>query len=182
MHGRNGATIITVVTAEESTAEHAAGVLGPRDFEDFYRSRHEQVFRGLTLTLRDRDLAADATDEAMARAYQHWRSVSRYNNPEGWAYRVGLNWARSRLRRTKREVRGFRLDDKPATELVPADPMISAALEALPLAQRAVVVLRFYFDWPTDQVAKALGVPQGTVKSRLSRALTRLESHVEVTR
>ena len=60
--------------------------------------------------------------------------------------------------------------------------MLAAALEELPVQQRAVVVLRFYFDWSTEQVAKALGVPNGTVKSRLSRALERLESHVEVSR
>ena len=170
------------MTAEEPTAEQVTGTLAPREFEDFYRSRREQVFRGLALTLRDRDLASDATDEAMARAYQHWRSVSGYNNPEGWVYRVGLNWARSRMRRTKREVRGFRLEDRPAAELVPADPALAAALEELPLQQRAVVVLRCYFDWSTEQVAKALGVPKGTVKSRLSRALEALESHVEVSR
>jgi RNA polymerase sigma-70 factor (ECF subfamily) len=170
------------VTTEEPTAEQVIGTLAPRQFEDFYRSRREQVFRGLALTLRDRDLAADATDEAMARAYQHWRSVSGYNNPEGWVYRVGLNWARSRMRRTKREVRGFRLEDRPAAELAPADPSLASALEQLPVQQRAVVVLRCYFDWSTEQVAKALGVPKGTVKSRLSRALEALESHVEVSR
>jgi RNA polymerase sigma-70 factor (ECF subfamily) len=170
------------VTTEEPTAERIIGTLAPRDFEDFYRSRREQVFRGLTLTLRDRDLAADATDEAMARAYQHWRSVRSYSNPEGWVYRVGLNWARSRMRRTGREVRGFRLEDRPAPEFTPADPAMAAALEELPLQQRSVVVLRFYFDWSTERVAKALGVPHGTVKSRLSRALERLESHVEVSR
>jgi len=169
------------VTAEQPVTDRAVGTLGPRDFEDFYRSRREQVFRGLTLTLRDRDLAADAADEAMARAYQHWRSVRSYHNPEGWVYRVGLNWARSRMRRTRREVRGFRLEDRPGADLPPADPVIAAALEQLPLEQRAVVVLRFYFDWSTEQVAKALGVPTGTVKSRLSRALERLETHVEVT-
>lgn len=172
----------TAVTTEEPTAEQVVGTLAPRDFEDFYRARRDQVFRGLALTLRDRDLAADATDEAMARAYQHWRSVSSYNHPEGWTYRVGLNWARSRMRRTKREVRGFRMEDRAGVEIVPADPAIAAALEELPLQQRAVVVLRFYFDWSTEQVAKALGVPKGTVKSRLSRALERLESYVEVTR
>ncbi|NNC92996.1 MAG: sigma-70 family RNA polymerase sigma factor [Acidimicrobiia bacterium] len=170
------------MTVEEPAAEQVVGTLAPRDFEDFYRSRREQVFRGLTLTLRDRDLAADATDEAMARAYQRWRTVRSYNNPEGWAYRVGLNWARSRMRRTRREVRGFRLENRPAPEVAPADPAIAAALAALPLSQRSVVVLRFYFDWSTEQVAKALGVPHGTVKSRLSRALERLESHVEVSR
>lgn len=170
------------MTVEEPAAEQVVGTLAPRDFEDFYRSRREQVFRGLTLTLRDRDLAADATDEAMARAYQRWRTVRSYNNPEGWVYRVGVNWARSRMRRTRREVRGFRLEDHPAPEFAPADPAIAAALAALPIAQRSVVVLRFYFDWSTEQVAKALGVPHGTVKSRLSRALERLESHVEVSR
>ena len=170
----------TTLTAEEP--EQLLGTLAPREFEDFYRARREQVFRGLALTLRDRDLAADATDEAMARAYQHWRTVSSYNNPEGWTYRVGLNWARSRMRKTKREVRGFRLDATPAPEVKPADPNLAAALEHLPLQQRAVVVLRFYYDWSTEQVAKALGVPNGTVKSRLSRALERLETDVEVSR
>ena len=168
----------TTVTAEGSEA--SVGTLAPREFEDFYRARREQVFRGLTLTLRDRDLAADATDEAMARAYQHWRSVSGYNNPEGWTYRVGLNWARSRMRRNKREVRGFRLEERPGSEVAPADPALADALAALPLQQRAVVVLRYYYDWSTEQVAKALGIPTGTVKSRLSRALERLESNVEV--
>jgi len=170
------------VRVEERIVEPVVGTLAPRDFEDFYRARRVQVFRGLTLTLRDRDLAADATDEAMARVYQHWRSVSKYNNPEGWAYRVGLNWARSRMRRARREVRGFRLEDRPAPDPAVADPTIAAALEELPLQQRSVVVLRFYFDWSTEQVAKALGVPHGTVKSRLSRALERLENHVEVSR
>ncbi|NNL68863.1 MAG: sigma-70 family RNA polymerase sigma factor [Acidimicrobiia bacterium] len=160
----------------------SVGTLAPRDFEDFYRARREQVFRGLALTLRDRDLAADAADEAMARAYQRWRTVSKYANPEGWAYRVGLNWARSRLRRRTREVRGFRLEDRPGAEMIPADPSLAAALVELPLQQRSVVVLRFYFDWSTEQVATALGVPTGTVKSRLSRALERLESTVEVSR
>lgn len=166
----------TAVTAEQTSI----GTLSPREFEDFYRARREQVFRGLTLTLRDRDLAADATDEAMARAYQHWRTVSGYANPEGWAYRVGLNWARSRMRKRTREVRGFRLEDRPGAELTPTDPALTEALADLPIQQRAVVVLRFYFDWSTDQVAKALGIPSGTVKSRLARALERLESTVEV--
>ncbi|MDH3605981.1 MAG: sigma-70 family RNA polymerase sigma factor [Acidimicrobiia bacterium] len=172
----------TTLTAEDPTGEQMLGTLAPRNFEDFYRARREQVFRGLALTLRDQHLAADATDEAMARAYQHWRSVSGYNNPEGWVYRVGLNWARSRMRKTTREVKGFRIDGQAAPEVLPADPDLAAALAELPVQQRAVVVLRFYFDWSTEQVAKALGVPRGTVKSRLSRALERLETHVEVSR
>ena len=168
------------MTDKHASAQPIVGTLAPREFEDFYRSRREQVYRGLALTLRDRDLAADATDEAMARAFQHWRSIRSYDNPEGWTYRVGLNWARSRLRRSKWEVRGFRVEDEPGPELVPADPLIAEALADLPLQLRAVIVLRIYFDWSTREVAEALGVPQGTVKSRLSRGLERLESTVQV--
>jgi RNA polymerase sigma-70 factor (ECF subfamily) len=171
---------MTVSQATASASELTAQ-LAPRRFEEFYRNRRDQVFRGLALTLRDHDLAADATDEAMARAFQHWRSVKSYANPEGWAYRVGLNWARSRMRRARREVSGFRLEDRPAPEWTPSDPQLADALESLPVNQRAVVVLRFHFDWSTEQVAKALGVPLGTVKSRLSRALERLEQSAEVT-
>lgn len=171
---------MTVETATAPSSDISAE-LAPSQFEDFYRNRREQVFRGLALTLRDRDLAADATDEAMARAYQHWRSVKSYANPEGWAYRVGLNWARSRMRRSKREVSGFRIEDHAGPEVAPSDPNIAEALSVLPLNQRAVVVLRFYFDWSTEQVAKSLGIPNGTVKSRLSRALARLEQAPELT-
>lgn len=171
----------TVVSQDNSPPQEVSATLAPDAFEDFYRSRREQVFRGLAITLRDRELAADATDEAMARAYQRWRTVRSYANPEGWVYRVGLNWARSRLRKSRREIAGFRFDDRAGHTPVPSDPGLSAALAELPLQQRSVVVLRFYFDLSTEQVAKALGVPKGTVKSRLSRALERLGQSVEVT-
>lgn len=171
-----------MATQHETPPQELAATLAPEAFEDFYRTRREQVFRGLAITLRDPDLAADATDEAMARAFQRWRTVRSYANPEGWAYRVGLNWARSRLRKSHREVGGFRLEDRPSSIPDPSDPGLTAALAQLPLQQRSVVVLRFYFDLSTEQVAKALGVPAGTVKSRLSRALERLEQSVEVTR
>ncbi|HKY48496.1 MAG TPA: hypothetical protein VJQ79_10995, partial [Acidimicrobiia bacterium] len=55
-------------------------------FEAFYRQNRQHLFRALALTLGDRDLAAEAADEAMARAYQHWRSVQSYDNQAGWAY------------------------------------------------------------------------------------------------
>lgn len=39
----------------------------------------------------------------MVRTFQHWDKIRRYDNPAGWAYRVGLNWATSRLRRRSRD-------------------------------------------------------------------------------
>ena len=149
------------------------------DFDAFYDSSLDQVFQALALTIGNEELARDAASEGMARAYQRWGSVSAYNNPTGWVYRVGLNWANSRLRRRRREVN---TDSPPeGTELDPemADPRLEAALRSLPKAQQAVVVLRYFFDWSEADTAEALSIKPGTVKSRLSRALERLAVDLE---
>ena len=149
-----------------------------RSFDDFYRNHRETLIRVLSLTLGNVDLATDATDEAMARTFQRWNTVAQYRNPEGWAYRVGLNWARSWLRKRRREVGGLYVDE-PATDPVGSDPTLVQALAGLPIEYRAVVVLRYYADWSLDDIALALQIPKGTVKSRLSRGLTRLNVHME---
>lgn len=147
-------------------------------FEAFYRQNRQHLFRALALTLGDRDLAAEAADEAMARAYQHWRSVQGFDNQAGWTYRVALNWARSRLRKRKREVLADKLPEA-ATEIHFTDPDLDRAVKALPVDSRAVVVLRHYMDWSTDEVARALGIRPGTVKSRLHRAMAELRTQLD---
>jgi DNA-directed RNA polymerase specialized sigma24 family protein len=111
----------------------------------------------------------------MTRTYQHWKRVRRYGNPMGWSYRVGLNWGRSRRREQRREVPlagpGPVVFDEPSI-----DRHLGDALTNLPIKQRAVVVLRYYLDWPVADIAGALGIPTGNVKSRLHRALASLQS------
>ncbi len=141
-------------------------------FESFYRAEAEGLYRALTVALGSTDLAREATDEGFVRAYQHWRKISRYDNPAGWVYRVSLNWARSRLRKTKREV----ITDEvllPSTAMS-TDPGLMDAVSKLPIEFRSVVVLRYLLQWSTAEVAETLDVPLGTVKSRLSRALAQL--------
>jgi RNA polymerase sigma-70 factor (ECF subfamily) len=160
------------------TGEQPIVRLQHASFEAFYRSQRSQILKALALTLGDRDLAADATDEAMARVFQHWRSVQTYDNQPGWAYRVGLNWARSRMRKRRREV----LTDvfpQASIEVRMSDPDLDRAVKALPLDTRAVVILRHYLDWSTDEVAAALGIRPGTVKSRLHRAMNDLRNDLE---
>lgn len=134
--------------------------------------------RALAITLGDDDLGNEAAAEAMARAYARWGQVSVYENPAGWVYRVGLNWARSVRRRLR-----FR-GKPPATEeskddALP-DPDLHDALTHLTIDLRSVVVCRLLLDWSTERTATALGIPQGTVKSRLSRALEDLERRLTV--
>jgi RNA polymerase sigma factor (sigma-70 family) len=138
-------------------------------FTDFWAAHRGPVYRALSLTLGDPDLAGDAVDEAMARAFERWSVVRTYENPAGWVYRVGMNWATSVLRRRRRRPRWTSTDA--VVEPMLADPTVAAAVAALPEGQRAAIVLRFFLDWKVEDVAAALGVPPGTVKSRLHRAL-----------
>jgi RNA polymerase sigma factor (sigma-70 family) len=146
-----------------------------RSFEGFYRAQSDRVYRALALTLRDPHLAREATDEAMARACARWHTVGGLDNPGGWAYRVGLNWATSWWRKRRRE-QPLPADHGTGSAPDPQASVALAVLRDLPLPQRAVVVCRVLLDLSTAQTAELLGLAEGTVKSRLARALSALRT------
>lgn len=154
--------------------------LRQRHFPDFYRVNHQPVLRALVATLGEPELAREAVDEAMTRAYQRWTTVSTYSNAPGWVYRVALNWARSRLRKQKREDLSDVPPEQPVHQPLP-DPDVEAALRDLPLEARSLVVLRHLLDWSYEEIAAALDMPVGTAKSRLHRVMNELRQTLEVT-
>ncbi len=162
--------IIEPVVANEEAV--AASVLV--SFSDFYVARHRPIFEALVLTLRDEELARDAAAEGMARAFQNWADVGSCVNPSGWVYRAGLNWATSRLRKFRREVSHERAPETLKSVQPEINLDLDAAIAALPIDQRAVIVLRYHLDWSEADTAEALRIAPGTVKSRLSRAIDRL--------
>lgn len=158
------------LTTDELANSEVPAIVG---FDGFYRAHRDRLSRALDLTIRDTDLATEAIDEAMIRAAQRWEVVGRYDSPEGWVYRVALNWARSVIRRRRPlPWRGEALWDT-----LP-DPDVSRAVADLPVKLRIVVVARYYLDWSVPQIAGHLQIPPGTVKSRIHRALARLESEL----
>jgi len=144
------------------------------DFDVFYQKWRLPIRRSLALALGDVGLADEAVDEAMTRAVARWETVRGYDRPEGWLYRVGLNWARGVFRKRRYEL----LSDLEASSQVWGDPLpdpdLIEAVGRLSLKLRTVVVARYHLDFSTAEVAEALGIPEGTVKSRLSRALHQL--------
>ena len=161
---------------EADSVADAVADLG-RSFDDFYRRAYPDIVRTLSFTLTDAVLGAEAADEAMARTYARWDQVRHYDNPAGWTYRVGLNWARSTHRRLARQLPFVGR----ATAIEPTfrDPAVAEALRSLDIDLRAVVVCRLLADWSVAETAAALHLNPGTVKSRLHRALTQLERKLE---
>jgi len=138
-------------------------------FEVFYRETRPTIGRALALALGDADIAAEATDEAMTRAYERWTTVGALDRPEAWVYRVASNWALSIFRRRKLSL--HRLYSPAAIDAATSiDPTVHAAVAGLDVKHRSVVVCRHLLGWTVAETAEALGISEGTVKSRLHRA------------
>jgi RNA polymerase sigma-70 factor (ECF subfamily) len=116
-----------------------------------------------------------------------WRAIDRFDRrrPFGpWLHRIVVNRAIdvTRARSLRREVDAAAADsaeappDPPSTPL--SDDVVSALAELSP-EHRAVVVLRYLFDYTPGEIARALEMPRGTVNSRLRRALDRLGEVIE---
>jgi RNA polymerase sigma-70 factor (ECF subfamily) len=128
-----------------------------------------------------RDRADDLAQEAFVRAFRSLGRIDGRAPFAAWVRRVVVNAAIDELRKRKREV----LREEPDT-LAPAvlpadqDDAVTAAVLALPPPRRIIVVLHYWFDYTAEEIARLLGIPAGTVGSRLARALTELRSLLEV--
>ena len=158
----------------DSRVRVVSGDEDERDFSDFYDEWREPIRRGLALAIGNLPTADEAADEAMTRALANWSDISGYERPEGWVYRVGLNWARGLFRKRKYEVLTALPPDWMSDSSHFRDVDVVDAVGRLSSRLRPIVVARYYLDWSTAEVAVALEIPEGTVKSRLARALSRL--------
>lgn len=167
------------IAAGRRMTVRSSPVAAASSFEAFHVGERDRLLRALALALGDVDLAGEAVDEAMARAYQRWATVGGYEDPAGWVYRVATNWARSVWRRSRRVAPGRPPEvASSAGDPVPSDPALWAAVAALPAGQRDTVVLRFVLDWSHERIATATGVTPGTARSRLSRGLETLRAQL----
>ena len=143
-----------------------------REFDDFYTASFRRVTGQVYAMIGDRDEAQECVQEAFVRAWAHRRRLDRAEHPEAWVRTTAYRLAVSRWRRT---VRGRRPVDRalgaPTSTAAPSETHVAlvAALRQLPEAQRRTLVLHHLADLPVHAVARELGVPEGTVKARLSR-------------
>jgi RNA polymerase sigma-70 factor (ECF subfamily) len=143
------------------------------DFEHFYNASYQRLLWELfAVTGGDLPEAEDALQEAYVRASLRWQRIRAYQAPEAWVRRVALNLASSAARNARRRAAALlRLAPPPPSgpELSTESVDLAAALRALPMGQRQVIVLHHLVGLPVDEIARQLRLPSGTVKSHLTR-------------
>ena len=147
------------------------------NIEALYQQYRVRIFRAVAGVVFDDTAAEDLTQETFVRA---WRARASYRGgPEevgAWLYRIAMNTAVSWLRQQKLArllpTRLFLRNDPGSESLehVEHRHLADVALAALSPKLRAVVVLTYYSDLTRREVAAALGIPPGTVASRLVTA------------
>src|SRR5262245_66436788 len=161
-----------------TTARAAADQALTELYHGCYRRLVAQVYAFTT----DLTEAQDAVQEAFARALARPKALSDVESPEAWLRTVAINVVRRRWRRRKL-LDTILLRDRPVARLVEPEPEpdrtdLRDALTQIPPQFREVIVLHYLADLPVDEVAEVLGVPVGTVKSRLSRGRAALADHL----
>lgn len=138
----------------------------------FVRQDHGRVVAALAFACGDPGRAEDAVQEALARAWQHDGDIEHLS---AWVARTALNEVRSGARRLGAERRAHERAARrpgrpgPAEPRLPEDELL-AALHQLPARQREIVALHYLLDLSVADVAEALQVATGTVKTQLHRA------------
>lgn len=136
-----------------------------------YDASYGRLVAQLTGLTGSRAEAEDVVQEAFVRAVARVRPLTDLDNPEAWLRTVAVNLARSRWRRAQRLLHlAPRIAGPDRTEDLSSDSVaVLAALRSLPEPQRAAIALHHLADLTVREVANLLGVPEGTVKARLSR-------------
>ena len=142
-----------------------------RDFADFYAATFPGLVAQLYAVTGDRTEAEECAQEAFVRAWPRWEKLSTYDAPRAWVVTVGHRVAVSRWRRTRTALTRSRADRAPEPSPGP-DPdtlVLVAALRRLPESQRTALVQHHMGGLAVAEIARRAGVPEGTVKARLSR-------------
>jgi RNA polymerase sigma-70 factor (sigma-E family) len=175
-------------TDETSAARDAWGV------DDAISALYAAHWRGLVrlawLLVHDQQAAEDVVQEAFVATYRRWGSLRSPDAALGYLRTATVNGSRSALRK-----RGVReryaaaqalspdhtrpMDSAEASALVTTQRQeVLAVLYALPVRQREVLVLRYYLDLSESDIAAALGISRGAVKSHASRGISTLRSRL----
>ena len=157
---------------------------GDRDwFCDRLREHWTSLYRlARSITGSDAD-AQEAMAQAAYLAWERFEQLRQREKFRSWLLKITANEARQICRRRGRTVSWEELDGEPAAPVRDTeDGSLWQAVQALPRDQREAVVLFYWEDLPTEEIARIVGAAPGTVRVRLSRARKQLRKRLEVER
>ncbi len=160
-------------------------------YEEIVRRYQQVAFRTAYMITGSAAEAEDAAQDGFMKVYRALDRFRAGSPPRPWLLRIVANEARNRVRSTQRRLglelrlaEGFRPGDaapSPEAASVVAEDRdrLLQLVNALRDEDRLVITSRYFLELSGEETAAALGIPEGTVKSRLSRALARLRTRLE---
>jgi RNA polymerase sigma-70 factor (ECF subfamily) len=153
-------------------------------FEVLATSAGDRMYAVAFLILRAADLAEDAVQEALVRAWKQLPSLRDPDRFDAWLYRLVVNACADQgrqVRRWSQPVRSLPLDPAVGDHAgsVATRDQLERGFRRLKPEQRAVVVLHYYSGFSASEIAEMLGIPEGTARSRLHYATEALRAALE---
>ena len=147
---------------------------GRSELERLMEQYGSSLLRMCALYLKDADLAQDAVQETFIRAYRHIEDYRGESSERTWLMAIAINVSRDMLRTAwfRHQSRSTDIDtlpEKPAEFEFPDNTVLTEVMH-LPAKYREVVLLRYYEGLKLKEVASALGLSDGRVRSRLNKA------------
>ncbi len=152
-------------------------------FDELYSRYSKSLFNFICRMLNDRELAEDLLQEVFLRILtKTYRAQAKFST---WLYTVATNLC---LNEVKKRTKTYRLEkdipnprDRPHREAERSElsQKIEEAISSLPATQRVAFCLRHYQGMPYREIARVLGCPLGTVKSRIHNAVDNLKTYLE---
>ena len=153
-------------------------------FDALARQHSRRLFLVAHRIVRDTSTAEDALQQTLTTIWRELPRLREASRFEASSYRVVTRAALAELKRARRHVEITPLEpdrsrsSEQLSNIADRDE-IERAFEALTPEKRAVIVLRFYADLPVKEIGYALGIPPGTVKSRLNRAISDMRAAID---
>jgi RNA polymerase sigma-70 factor (ECF subfamily) len=173
-------TPVPGVSDADLIAAHVAG--DPLAFTELVRRHRDRMWAIALRTLGDPEEAADAVQDAFISAFRSVGGFRGQAQVSTWLHRIVVNACLDRIRRNRARPTSPLPDTGPGEPALALDAMadrecrmaVDDALRALPVEQRAAIVLVDVEGYSVTETAQLLGVAEGTVKSRCARGRTRL--------
>ena len=183
----DGGTLFAMQTEEMARDHPAVTSLDPAraaSFERVVDRQAERLVRSLTSIFLDRELAADAAQDAFVQLYKHWDEVTKTGEPDAWLFRVAVNRASDYRRALTRASRLLqRLVNAAPAECASVDwaprAEFMSILADLPTRQRVAAALFYDADFSISEISRVMGISEGAVNSHLHRARVALKEIVE---